>query len=108
MWTLQRSNAKGGLAMKIIETKDCSYNPGKTIKLVKTGTEETESGVTNQIAEYALNSYGCKLRFEIPEGESNDAYRRTIVVRYSGRPGKRHTTLPGPYPTAMSRTTTAC
>jgi len=79
VWTLQRSNAKDSLAMKIIETKDCSYNPGKTIKLVKTGTEETESGVTNQIAEYALNSYGCKLRFEIPEGESNDAYRRMML-----------------------------
>jgi len=88
VWTLQRSNAKGDPAMKIIETKDCSYNPEKTIKLIKTGTEETESGATNQIAEYALNSYGCKLRFEIPEGESNDAYRRMMLYGILVGPGK--------------------
>lgn len=77
IWSLQARTARSGPPMKIVETKACSDNADERLRLIssKGGVSSTDV----QTTEYVLNSNGCKLRFEIPKGESAATYKQVML-----------------------------
>lgn len=79
IWTLQARTALNGSSMKIVETKACSDAADKSNHLFKVKKKDVLSYQGAQVAEYVLNSNGCKLRFEIPGGKSSATYRQVML-----------------------------
>lgn len=79
IWTLQARTDRSKLPMKIVEAKACSDAADEAIHLVEVDKKNVMSSEAPQVAEYVLNSNGCKLRFEIPKGESAATYRQVML-----------------------------
>lgn len=89
IWVLQARADRRSSPMKITETKACSDITDETVRLVNARTNAVTSPAMTQVVEYALGSNGCKLRFEIPEGESNAMYRQLMLYGILVGPEKR-------------------
>lgn len=79
IWTLQARTAHSDSPMKIVETKACSDTAAEQLRLIRGDKKGGASSLGNQVTEYALNSNGCKLRFEIPKGEGAATYRQVML-----------------------------
>ncbi|HEY5802290.1 MAG TPA: hypothetical protein VIT90_01170 [Lysobacter sp.] len=79
IWTLQARTDRSKLPMKIVEAKACSDTADEAIHLVKVDKKDAMSSAAPQVAEYVLNANGCKLRFEIPKGESAATYKQVML-----------------------------
>lgn len=87
IWTLQARTSPSGSVMEIFETKACSDDADEMAKLGR--DEDAVSGSARRVAEYVLNSNGCKLRFEIPGGESGAMYRQVMLYGILVGPEKK-------------------
>ncbi|WP_132982857.1 hypothetical protein [Thermomonas haemolytica] len=79
VWSLQARTADGASPMKIIESKACSDDADEELRIIKSDVPAGVSSADKQVTEYALNSNGCKLRFEIPQGKSAATYRQVML-----------------------------
>lgn len=80
IWSLNARTADSGSTMKIIEVKACSDAAGEQLRIVESDESSTEATRSDrQVTEYVLNSNGCRLRFEIPQGKSAATYRQVML-----------------------------
>jgi hypothetical protein len=79
VWSLQARTADGASPMKIIESKACSDDADEKLRIIKSDVPAGAPPTDKQVTEYALNSNGCKLRFEIPQGKSAATYRQVML-----------------------------
>lgn len=87
VWTLQARTVSAGQQMKIVETKACSSNSYEGAYLVE--PKRNPANGVSQTYEYALNSTGCSLQFEIPSGEGNSTYKQVMKFGILVGPAKQ-------------------
>ena len=79
IWKLQARTADSDSPMKIIEAKACSDVADEQLRIVQSGESVDRLPPIKQMIEFELNTNGCRLIFEIPQGKDSATYQQVML-----------------------------